>query len=566
MSPVGAAWRFADLSIPVVARQADSCSHQGVAGDNQEMRRVHVVDIDICGGRSDLTIVPCSGKMKKVEKPRNQARIDKYGLPTPQDLQDKFSFGKVSPIFSPTKNRGQIKYFAFAASVLNESDVSTIESIGQQIGSITRANPEIKLVEAPFLGCGDGALFPDVAMKALAKGFLSTSHSEAILQLCSDSASSVTIARRAIDELLDELDAATMPGKRSGDTVTKIRPRMFIGSSSEGLRVARAIAQQLQDQLEVTNWYSGLFGLGGGTLEALLETAPTFDFATLVLTPDDMTTSRETASGSPRDNVVFEAGMFMGILGRKRTFLTYDADQTIKIPSDLAGITIARYRGNRSDGNLVAAVDEACHQMRTSVEKLGPVSRGLLARAVTGTFALADPARIRKTIWFLGSDTELDESAKAFLSKFIPELCSRLVGLRCRMVVGDSALLREVAVAFRAAMGATEEFIPNPVVIEGNLRRVPADKLFLETVGQIPNIAIVIGGSKSRGRVQDEYENAMRANIPVLALQCIGGAAAEMKSTVEGAEELDSLAGKELRFVDSGELSRKVSVIVSKLG
>jgi hypothetical protein len=257
--------------------------------------------------------------------------------------------------------------------------------------------------------------------------------------------------------------------------------------------------------------------------------------------------------------------MFMGVLGRKRAFITYDADRPIKLPSDLAGITIARYRGNRSDGSLVAAVDEACHQIRASVEKLGPVSRGLLAHAITGTFALADPARIRKTIWFLGSATELSGDAKAFLSKFIPELCSRLVGLNCRMVVGDSPLLREVAVAFRAAMGATEQFIPNPVVVEGNLRSVPADKLFLETIGQIPDMAIILGGSKSRGRVQQEYENAVRAKIPVLAVRCIGGAGAELKSTVEGAEELDALAGKELKFIDSGELNRKISAIVSKL-
>jgi hypothetical protein len=146
------------------------------------MRRVQVLSTDICGGISDLTIIPCSGKMKHVEKPRNQERINTYGLPTPHDLRDKFSFGEVSPIFPPTKNTGQIKFLAFAASVRNESDVATIESIGQQIGTITKLNSEIRLVEAPFLGCGDGGLSPDIAMRALAKGFMSTSHPDAILQ------------------------------------------------------------------------------------------------------------------------------------------------------------------------------------------------------------------------------------------------------------------------------------------------------------------------------------------------------------------------------------------------
>lgn len=340
---------------------------------------------------------------------------------------------------------------------------------------------------------------------------------------------------------------------------------MFIGSSSEGLKVARAIALQLQDQLEITTWSSGLFGLGDGTLESLLEAAPTFDFATLVLTPDDMTTSRTSESQSPRDNVIFEAGMFMGVLGRKRAFIAYDADKPIKIPTDLAGITVARYRGNRSDANLVAAVDEACHLIRDSVERLGPVAPGLLAHAQRGTYALKDPSRIRKTVWFLGSATELDDESVAFLNKFIPELSSRLVSLGCRIVVGDSPLLRQIAVAFRAAMAGVDHFIPNPVVMEGSLRTVPAEKLFLETIGQIPNIAIVVGGSKARGRVREEYENAVRANIPILSIKCLGGAASELDSTVEGAHELDAV-GLNLRSTDSGELSRRVASIVSQLG
>jgi hypothetical protein len=340
------------------------------------------------------------------------------------------------------------------------------------------------------------------------------------------------------------------------------RPRMFIGSSGEGLRVARAIAQQLQDQLEVTIWSSGIFGLGDGTLEALLEMAPAFDFATLVLTPDDMTTSRDIKNQSPRDNVIFEAGVFMGILGRKRAFIVFDADKPIKLPSDLAGITVARYRGNRSDANIVSAVDEACHLIRASVERLGPLPRRPHTDVLVG---VGGSARATKAIWFMGSATELEDEAIMFLHKFIPELCSRLVALDCRIVLGDSPMLREIAVAFRAAMAAKDQFIPNPVIIEGNLRNVPARELFVATIGQIPNLAIAIGGSKSRGRVREEYENALRAHIPALSVRCLGGVAAELNSTVQGAQEIDGLTGKELKFIDSGELSRKIATLVSQI-
>jgi hypothetical protein len=217
------------------------------------MRRIHILGQDICGGHSDLTIVPCSGKMKKVEKPRNQERIETYGLPTPHDLRDEFGFGKVSPIFSPTKNVGKIKYFAFAASVLNQSDILAIQNIGEQIGTITRNNEDIRLVETPFLGCGDGGLYPSVAMPALAKGFLATSHPDAILQLCSDSASSVIAARGAIEELLEKLDKAR-PTQKKMD-VKRVKPRKQIKYdfvlSFAGEQ--RKFVEQISSQLKAAN-------------------------------------------------------------------------------------------------------------------------------------------------------------------------------------------------------------------------------------------------------------------------------------------------------------------------
>jgi hypothetical protein len=139
--------------------------------------------------------------MKIVEKSRNQARIDHYGLPLPHDLKDEFGFGQISPIFPPIKNGGKINFFAFAASVLNRSNPSTIESISRQLGQVTTDDPRIRVVEAPFLGCGDGGLMPSIAMFTLAKGFLETQHNDATLQLCSDSAVSAQLARDAIDEL-----------------------------------------------------------------------------------------------------------------------------------------------------------------------------------------------------------------------------------------------------------------------------------------------------------------------------------------------------------------------------
>jgi len=146
------------------------------------------------------------------------------------------------------------------------------------------------------------------------------------------------------------------------------RPSVFIGSSSEGLDIARKIREQLKADAEITIWHEGIFGLGRGTLEDLVTALSNFNFAILVLTPDDMIQSRDQSSQSPRDNVLFECGLFMGRLGRERTFIVYDADKVIKIPSDLAGIKLATYKGNRQDGNLLAAVGEAADEIRDAIK------------------------------------------------------------------------------------------------------------------------------------------------------------------------------------------------------
>ena len=74
------------------------------------------------------------------------------------------------------------------------------------------------------------------------------------------------------------------------------RPSVFVGSSGEGLEVARAIQFQLQDTALVSVWNEGVFGLGEGTLEGLVRMLDRFDFAVLVITPDDVVTSGEDNS------------------------------------------------------------------------------------------------------------------------------------------------------------------------------------------------------------------------------------------------------------------------------
>jgi hypothetical protein len=79
-----------------------------------------------------------------------------------------------------------------------------------------------------------------------------------------------------------------------------------------------------------------------------LELAHEVDFAAFVFARDDWTTSSPLASplpesgqASPRDNVVFEAGLFGAALGMRRTFILHASGA--KLPSDLLGLTCVRY-------------------------------------------------------------------------------------------------------------------------------------------------------------------------------------------------------------------------------
>jgi hypothetical protein len=174
------------------------------------------------------------------------------------------------------------------------------------------------------------------------------------------------------------------------------KPSVFIGSSIEGLEFARALRSLLAYDAEVTLWNEGLFTLGNTFIETLVTSLPRFDFAVLVLTPDDFVTSREVESLGPRDNVLFELGLFMGRLGRSRTFILHQRNSQLKIPSDLAGMTTATYDWPREDRSYRAAVGAACDSIREVVRDLG-LSDTKTARDISDIRSRQDELQRRQT-------------------------------------------------------------------------------------------------------------------------------------------------------------------------
>lgn len=160
------------------------------------------------------------------------------------------------------------------------------------------------------------------------------------------------------------------------------RPLLFVGSSSEGLEYAKALQVNLDHVCQVALWSQGVFGLGGGTLEDLAEKIQNVDFGVLVVTPDDLVTSRNSTSAAPRDNVLLELGICIGALGCHRSFLVHDRSKKLKLPSDLAGITHATFMPH-DDGNSSAAMGAACTLIEKKVRELGE-------RAKRGTAGVID--------------------------------------------------------------------------------------------------------------------------------------------------------------------------------
>ncbi len=153
------------------------------------------------------------------------------------------------------------------------------------------------------------------------------------------------------------------------------KPRIFLGSSGKQQKLLQALTRGLEDVAQVVPWTSS-FNPGTTTLERLVELTREVDFAAFVFARDDWTTNSPAASdpsgsgqASPRDNVVFEAGLFGGALGMRRTFILHASGS--KLPTDLLGLTSVRY-GEVTSAAEMRVVNE---KLRKAIENEGRAAR-----------------------------------------------------------------------------------------------------------------------------------------------------------------------------------------------
>ena len=93
----------------------------------------------------------------------------------------------------------------------------------------------------------------------------------------------------------------------------------------------------LSDVADISSWKHS-FRPGQSTFSELMELKDRYDFAVLVLTADDLEQSRGEDFRVPRDNVLFELGLFLGSLGSRRVFAIVEESSDTKIMSDYVGV------------------------------------------------------------------------------------------------------------------------------------------------------------------------------------------------------------------------------------
>ena len=162
-----------------------------------------------------------------------------------------------------------------------------------------------------------------------------------------------------------------------------MKPRIFIGSSTEGLPVAQRIKDYFEPEFDCFIWNDKIFQLNDGFLETLLKSSSLFDFGFMVFAADDISRIRDKEYSTTRDNVLFEYGLFLGRIGTDRAYIIME--EGVKLPTDLLGITYLSYKTENKNGIKQPDIkfESQLEELKNSVnEKFSLAHFGLLPSTV----------------------------------------------------------------------------------------------------------------------------------------------------------------------------------------
>ena len=142
-----------------------------------------------------------------------------------------------------------------------------------------------------------------------------------------------------------------------------LKPKIFIGSSKAGLVVAEKVKNNLSTIGDCFLWQDpNIWEPNKSTFDNLLKMASYFDFGIFVATADDLTLTNDNIVIEPRDNVILEMALFLGAMGKHKSFLL--VENGIKLPSDFHGIYMPRFDSKNDD-----SIESACSEYISKIEE-----------------------------------------------------------------------------------------------------------------------------------------------------------------------------------------------------
>jgi hypothetical protein len=162
--------------------------------------------------------------------------------------------------------------------------------------------------------------------------------------------------------------------------------QLFIGSSGKARPIATELVDKLRDrqptpkrkfEVEFISRWKDSFTAGESTLDGLLQQVSQCDFAAILLTKDDIALKDgDQEMLVPRDNCIYELGLFTGGLCSKRAFILSSVKRTA-LPSDLAGITYLRIEeeeGKKRNDSL----EKCAKAILDAIDEQGPFERPIV--------------------------------------------------------------------------------------------------------------------------------------------------------------------------------------------
>lgn len=134
-----------------------------------------------------------------------------------------------------------------------------------------------------------------------------------------------------------------------------MKPKLFIGSSKENEPVLRQIEKRLNPYFDCVPWTDEVFRLNQNFLSDLIRQTRIVDYSLVIFSCDDEAIIRDKREFVPRDNLLFEHGLFLSRLGPDHAFVV--CEHNVKLPSDLYGITLPYYEVTNENGNKLITED-----------------------------------------------------------------------------------------------------------------------------------------------------------------------------------------------------------------